>query len=282
ALAKVLRTALNPGGPGQVRLLGIKLYVYGFSRGAAAARAFVNWLSGLLPKPEGEEKKPAQCLAAGGLKIPLSVEFLGLLDTVASVGVPHLAPVAEGHMGWADGTQELPAEKVYGGLIKRCVHLVSSHEQRLCFPLDSIRRTDGRYPANSEEVLYPGMHSDLGGGYPPGDQGKGNGLNDGLLMSQIALHEIYAAAFAAGAPLKITPDALPEDLKKDQWRIMQDEISDEFFIYPTLVIRFNAWRSLTLNLPPSATSITAEQAVLYTPVRASVSLEKAIDEQIAW
>ncbi|KAF6656064.1 DUF2235 domain-containing protein, partial [Pantoea sp. EKM101V] len=69
--------------------------------------------------------------AVGGLKIPLSVEFLGLLDTVASVGVAHIAPVAEGHMGWADGTQELPAEKVYGGLIKNCVHLVSSHEQRL-------------------------------------------------------------------------------------------------------------------------------------------------------
>ncbi|UDQ79066.1 DUF2235 domain-containing protein [Erwinia rhapontici] len=282
ALAKVLRTALNPAGPGQVRLLGIKLYVYGFSRGAAAARAFVNWLSGLLPKPEGEEKKPAQCLAAGGLKIPLSVEFLGLLDTVASVGVPHIAPVAEGHMGWADGTQELPAEKVYGGLIKRCVHLVSSHEQRLCFPLDSIRRTDGRYPANSEEVLYPGMHSDLGGGYPPGDQGKANGPDDGLLLSQIALHETYAAAFSAGAPLKVSKDALPDSLKKDIWRQLNPELQSEFIIDPLLVQRFNAWRSLTLNLPPSTEIISAEQAVLYTPVRASVSLEKALDEQIAW
>lgn len=48
---------------------------------------------------------------AGDLKIPLNVEFLGLLDTVASVGIPHMAPIAEGHMGWADGSQELPEEK---------------------------------------------------------------------------------------------------------------------------------------------------------------------------
>lgn len=160
-LLKALRTALLPAEPGKPKLLGIKLYVYGFSRGAAAARAFISWLSELLPKPQGDEEKPEQCLMAGDLKIPLSVEFIGLLDTVASVGIPHMAPIAEGHMGWADGNQALPDEKIYGGLIKRCIHLVSSHEQRLCFPLDSIRRTDGKYPANSEEVVYPGVHSDI-------------------------------------------------------------------------------------------------------------------------
>ena len=281
-LAKSLRTALNPAEPGKVRLLDIKLYVYGFSRGAAAARAFVNWLCGLLPKPEGENKMPEQCLAAGGLKIPISVEFLGLLDTVASVGVPHMAPIAEGHMGWADGTQELTDEKVYGGLIKRCVHLVSAHEQRLCFPLDSIRRTDGRYPANSEEVVYPGMHSDLGGGYPPGDQGKANGPDDGLLLSQIALHEMYAVAFAAGAPLKVPQNAIPETLKNDLWRSMSEEVFGEFFIYPILIRRFNSWRQLTLGLSQASSDISSEKAATYTPVRASVSLEKAVDEQIAW
>lgn len=188
-----LKVALNPGGPGQMKLLGIKLYIYGFSRGAAAARAFVSWLSELLPAPKEGQDKPEQCLMSGDLKIPLSVEFLGLLDTVASVGIPHIAPVAEGHMGWADGNQALPEEKRYGGLIKHGVHLVSAHEQRLCFPLDSIRRTDGSYPARCVEVLYPGMHSDLGGGYPPGDQGKANGPDDALLLSQIALHDMYAA-----------------------------------------------------------------------------------------
>ncbi|WP_228745713.1 DUF2235 domain-containing protein, partial [Klebsiella pneumoniae] len=30
---------------------------------------------------------------------------------------------------------------------------------------------NGKYPPCATEVVYPGMHSDIGGGYPPGDQG---------------------------------------------------------------------------------------------------------------
>ncbi|WP_431295546.1 T6SS phospholipase effector Tle1-like catalytic domain-containing protein [Rahnella sp. PAMC 25559] len=277
-----LRIALSPAEPGKPKLLGIKLYVYGFSRGAAEARAFVRWLSELLPKPEAEGQKPPQCLAVNDLKIPISVEFLGLLDTVASVGMAHIAPVAEGHMAWADGTQELPDEATYGGLIKRCVHLVSSNEQRLCFPLDSIRHTDGKYPLNSVEVVYPGMHSDLGGGYPPGDQGKATSPNDGLLISQIALHDMYAAAFAVGAPLKVSPSALPQDLRQELWRAMQPDLQQQFVIFPELIARFNAWRQVTLNLPPAPQEATAEQAAQFDPVRASVTLENAVENQIAW
>ncbi|MDI9799937.1 T6SS phospholipase effector Tle1-like catalytic domain-containing protein [Citrobacter koseri] len=281
-MSEDLQKALVPVEPGKPKLLGIKLYVYGFSRGAAAARAFVNWLSELLPKPEEGKDKPEQCLAVGELKIPLSVEFLGLLDTVASVGVAHIAPVAEGHMGWADGTQELPAEKVYGGLIKKCVHLISSHEQRLCFPLDSIRRPDGTYPANSQEVVYPGMHSDLGGGYPPGDQGKANADNDGYLLSQIALHEMYVSAFASGAPLKVPEDALPDELKNVEWRKMALDVLKEFFVHEALSYRFNAWRELTLGLTAPDKLIPPEQAAKYDPPRAPVSLEKALENQMGW
>jgi len=281
-LKALLGPALQQPGPTQPKLLGIKLYVYGFSRGAAAARAFVNWLSELLPKPEGRNQKPEQCLMVDDLKIPLSVEFLGLLDTVASVGIAHVAPVAEGHMSWADGTQELPEEKTYGGLIKNCVHLVSSHEQRLCFPLDSLRRANGKYPANSKEVVYPGMHSDIGGGYPPGDQGKAYGDDDSLLMSQIPLNDLYAYAFASGSPLKVPEDSLAKELSFQTWRIMDADTISEFDAAPSLVNRFNAWRELTLNLPPSKEKITDEQAAEYIPPRASVSLEKAFENQIAW
>ncbi|QCA19087.1 DUF2235 domain-containing protein [Citrobacter freundii] len=281
-MAPALQRALVPTEPGKPKLLGIKLYVYGFSRGAAAARAFVKWLSEQLPKPEEGKDKPEQCLAAGGLKIPLSVEFLGLLDTVASVGVAHIAPVAEGHMGWADGTQELPAEKVYGGLIKKCVHLVSSHEQRLCFPLDSIRRPDGKYPANSWEVVYPGMHSDLGGGYPPGDQGKASADNDGYLLSQIALHEMYASAFESGAPLKVPENVLSKELSSQQWRAMDGRSISEFYISEIVVSRFNAWREITLGLTKSSEPIPPEQAAKYDPPRAPVSLEKALEDQMGW
>ena len=281
-LESLLRPALKQPSPQQPKLLGIKLYIYGFSRGAAAARTFINWLSELLPKPKAEKQKPEQCLAVGDLKIPLSVEFLGLLDTVASVGVAHMAPVAEGHMSWADDTQELPEEETYGGLIKCCTHLVSSHEQRLCFPLDSICRASGQYPANSVEVIYPGVHSDIGGGYPPGDQGKAIGENDGLLQSQLVLHDLYASAFKAGAPLKVPIESLPKDLRQNIWRQLPIDAVRQFMVSNTLINRFNAWRELTLNQPSPATPITNELAASYDPPRAPVSLEAACDHQLAW
>ncbi|MEM6162729.1 DUF2235 domain-containing protein, partial [Erwinia sp. P6884] len=164
------------------------------------------------------------------------------------------------------------------------VHLVSSHEQRLCFPLDSIRRPDGKYPANSVEVVYPGMHSDLGGGYPPGDQGKANESENRsiLLLSQIALHDMYASAFSSGAPLKVPKTALPQDISLDTWRTMPFDLGDEFDIDTPLINRFNAWRKLTLGLSSSSDHIPPEQAAKYDPPRAPVSLEKALEDQMGW
>jgi len=295
-LAPQLKPLLIAPGVGQPKLLDIKLYIYGFSRGAAAARAFVRWLSELLPPPvkkekpaqslqagaaQEEEEKPPQHLQIGEYQLPISIEFLGLLDTVASVGVAHVVPVAEGHMSWADDTMELPDDKTFAGLIKKCVHLVSGHEQRLCFPLDSVRRANGRYPPYATEVVYPGMHSDIGGGYPPGDQGKANDEFDRFLLSQISLHDMYANAFNAGAPLKVPKSSLPENLRKYNWRFMEPELQLEFAVAPELVNRFNAWRELTLGLTAPA-AITSEEAAKYDPPRASVSLEKLVDNQIAW
>ncbi|MDH2124188.1 MULTISPECIES: type VI secretion system tip protein VgrG [Pantoea] len=119
-------------------------------------------------------------------------------------------------------------------------------------------------------------------GCPPGDQGKANASHDGNLLSQIVLHELYSVAFSAGAPLKVPGNVLGADLRKNVWRIMDIERMNEFAIAPDLVNRFNAWRELTLNLPPSKEKITDEQAAEYIPPRASVSLEKAFENQIAW
>ena len=271
-LMKPLGLALSQR-PGQCQLLGVKLYVYGFSRGAAAARAFVSWLNQLLSHSESTPS-----LKMDDVTLPISVEYLGLLDTVASVGIADIAPGASGHMGWADGNQQLPTSS----LVKRCLHIVASHEQRLCFPLDSIRREKGDYPVNSVEVLHPGVHSDQGGGYPPGDQGKAIGENDGLLLSQIALHDLYADAFAHGAPFKVPKDALPIDLRHELWRAMEFEVMEEFRVAPILVDRFNAWRQVTLGLIPGTQPLPIERAEHYQPLPAQATLEQALHEQMAW
>ncbi|WNQ08067.1 hypothetical protein, partial [Pseudomonas aeruginosa] len=48
------------------------------------------------------------------------------------------------------------------------------------------------------EYAYPGVHSDVGGGYGVGNQGKAVGGSE-FLLSQIALQHMYAEAFDAGA-----------------------------------------------------------------------------------
>lgn len=218
-------------------LLGMQLYVYGFSRGAAEARTFVNWLAELTRQEDGGYR------FAG---IELSVEFLGLFDTVASVGIADLAPFADGHMGWANDSQRLPDDE---GFLRRCVHLVAAHEQRACFPLDSIRRKarpddpdcPSGYRAGSQEFIYPGVHSDVGGGYPPGEQGKAL-AGGAFVLSQVALHHMYDAAYRAGAPLQVPELALNSQQSRDwPWLKMAPETEIEFDLANDLVTRFNTW-----------------------------------------
>ena len=262
----------------QPHLLGVKLFIYGFSRGAAEARTFVNWLTKL---PAPDKAVGNQPITLAGL--PVSIEFVGLLDTVASVGAAHIVPGAAGHMGWADDTQPLPDEAKFPGLIKCCRHFVSAHEQRLCFPLDSIRRADdGSYPSYSHEVIYPGMHSDVGGGYPPGDQGKSlNGT--GEVLSQIVLHDMYAAAFDAGAPLAVHPSAITQLIKDiSPSRAMSGSSVTEFAVAPLVIKRFNIWRQTLLNTTLQGNEEDADNNGGYRPYQLSQTLESAVIEQIGW
>jgi hypothetical protein len=167
------------------RIEQINLSVFGFSRGAAQARAFCNWLFELCEAKEGGWQ------LAG---VPLRVNFLGIFDTVASVGSANILDnrVLSGHMSWADDNLE-----IHPG-IERCVHYVAGHENRACFPLDSVR-IKSTYPANAYEVMYPGSHSDVGGGYAPGDLGVSHAPND--FISIIPGVHMYHEARKSGVPL---------------------------------------------------------------------------------
>jgi len=176
----------------------INLSVFGFSRGAAEARAFVNWLFEVCKREEGV------WIFAG---IPIRVQFLGIFDTVASVGLANLddTGVLAGHQSWADNSLEIhPA-------VEQCVHYVAGHEVRACFPLDSVR-VKSIYPGNAIEVMYPGAHSDLGGGYAP--KALGVSPAQGSFMSIIPGRNMYYEAIKAGVPL-ITWELLSERFKND-------------------------------------------------------------------
>ncbi|EUB73062.1 Protein of unknown function DUF2235 [Pseudomonas sp. GM41(2012)] len=257
-------------------ILAMRLYVYGFSRGAAQARTFANWLQ-TLTRCTGSDGQTEYRFAG----LPISIEFLGICDTVAAVGMADSMPFAAGHMGWADDTMRLPDEAIEKCMstalpddchfLKRCVHLVSAHEQRASFPLDSIRRRPknsagqrddtqaSSYRSGTEEFLYPGVHSDVGGGYSPGNQGKALPGTD-YLVSQIPLHHLYAEAFKAGAPLQVPESARQPDVH-EIWRVMAPDTEIEFNVSDELIKRFNAWQS-QVKVGTLEEMIKREQALL--------------------
>lgn len=193
----------------------INIAVFGFSRGATQARAFVRMLTEKLAyeysnelywEKTGLDDKHPQVV----------VYFMGLFDTVASVGfggsrlekaAPYIAekvlpgmlgPIAGGvlrsideggHAVWA---RDLRIPKH----VLKCVHFVASHEVREKFPSDSVRE-DQVLPDNCIETFYPGMHSDVGGGYAYRDQEERT--NE---LSRVALNNMYINAYKAGVPLK--------------------------------------------------------------------------------
>jgi hypothetical protein len=173
----------------------INVSVFGFSRGAAEARAFVNWLYQICAKNSG-----GYTFAS----IPIRVQFLGIFDTVASVGIAGGYSSGlmgfEGHQSWANKNMQ-----IHPG-VESCLHIVAAHEVRATFPLDSAR-IDEKYPPNVKEYVYPGAHSDVGGGYDRHAQAKTDAL------ARIPGFEMYCAARTAGVPL-LSLDSMPPLVKE--------------------------------------------------------------------
>src|SRR5690554_5869472 len=138
----------------------LTLDIFGFSRGAAAARHFA---SEVLKGPDGIL---GQALAAQGIPWPQQVEirFVGLFDTVAAI-VNLLGGDFSPHNAQNDPVNiNLSPER-----IRHVVQLAARDEHRHNFSLNSLRSPDGSLPANFREWVLPGAHSDIGGGYLPLD-----------------------------------------------------------------------------------------------------------------
>ena len=235
------------------QVISLRFSLFGFSRGAALARAFARRLA-----ERCQRRGTGWVWREGGFDTRIA--FMGLFDTVASVGLPAgaspagtaaalgawLTPILaarranpdcglqalafgardgadptpgpiDGHMAWASDLR-IPA------LVEKCVHMVSAHEVRNSFPLDSVR--EGlRYPSNCEEYVHPGVHSDVGGGYRPGEGGKSESFRE--LLSLVPLHSMYRKAREHDVALR-TMSALE-----------RMGLQDDFVVSPKLLER---WR----------------------------------------
>jgi hypothetical protein len=125
----------------------LDIHVFGFSRGAATALSFVNQIYDTTWLRTGHDKLPFT-----------KVKFLGLFDIVSSIGIAG-TEILDGH----DLT-------VHVSRIECLTHFTSRDEKRAKFPLTSIHSSKGStLPANWEERTFPGVHSDVGGGYDQED-----------------------------------------------------------------------------------------------------------------
>jgi len=137
-VASILRTACHD----LKRLYqpGDQVFLFGFSRGAALARRFaaiVRARTGVTPPP--------------GTHL---IRFVGVFDTVASIDQPNLDRERK------PKTRVLFEHHTISPDIREALHLVSLDERRIPFQPTLMNR-DHRVT----EVWFPGVHSDVGGGF---------------------------------------------------------------------------------------------------------------------
>lgn len=143
--------------PGCV-IAGLDLDLFGFSRGAAAARHLANEVlkgaQGMLGTVLDPRRLPlASDFSWGAGSVRLKV--IGLFDTVAAVGsIADLGNVRDAAN--ARVNLFLPP-----GCAQQVLHLVAADEYRRNFALNSVA------PDWPREIVLPGSHSDIGGGYQP-------------------------------------------------------------------------------------------------------------------
>lgn len=173
-----------------------RLFIFGFSRGAYTARAVTALLHGygllgpgndaLVPyairllwranEARTDKEKTAYFALANDFRASLSVaecrpHFLGVWDTVSSVG-------------WIANQLSLPYTHSLPdiGIVR---HAVSIDERRAFFRTNLVALDPAR---DMQEVWFPGVHCDVGGGYAEAESG----------LSKIALRWMIDEARIAG------------------------------------------------------------------------------------
>jgi uncharacterized protein (DUF2235 family) len=239
---------------------GTEIYVFGFSRGAYTARSlcgFVKATGGLLVAPSaadvwrayfdlyatGHETIARQSgLTVSGVRdwfarkagdavgrigrdvatIPrhadTKIKLIGVYDTVGALGIPLAgsARLNEPIVGFHDTT--------LGSMVENAVQALAVDEKRGPYvPTLWTQAKDAAAPAGQRvlQVWFPGVHSDIGGGYP--DKGIGDITWD-FMMRQAA--DAGLVIDPAQRTPALTLQALPTQHESfdDTWRALSDRL----------------------------------------------------------
>ncbi|VUD65116.1 hypothetical protein TDB9533_03482 [Thalassocella blandensis] len=151
ALNEIIFKIMDEFEQGEVIFELISLDLFGFSRGAAAARHFINYV---LDECDFATFRLSRRLTSANYEVEkIEVSFVGLYDTVSSFGAP---------FEHRFNSRYLRLNAV--SFAKKVVQLAAAEEHRENFSLTNIDSTGGK----GTEVFLPGAHSDIGGGYIDG------------------------------------------------------------------------------------------------------------------
>lgn len=209
---------------------GDRVIFVGFSRGAASARIAAFELRKILPE--------------------FVLNYLLIFDTVYSVF---------GEVQIRDGMKikrfedlELPAH------IERCDHLVAGDEMRDMFPVTPINKRQGM-----RQILFPGSHSDVGGGNPS------TALSD--ISLEFAIREMrgHGARFIDPVPAELQPKPDPAALITwdrfngiGQTHFPRDFQNLHFCVHSSVFTRANSKKSVSIALAQLTQFRTTSQSEL--------------------
>ncbi len=250
-----LFTESNPG----VQVDALEFDIFGFSRGAAAARHFANELlkanggvlAGLL--------RPGQFGLSEDFEWSshACINFIGLFDTVAAVADP---------MRWdfSPADHLNPGVNLYlpPGCARKVIQLTARDEMRWNFALNSVA-------PHHQEIALPGAHSDIGGGYLP------------IAREKLILSRPVSSTVPAGTPIESTHAWRETSRQYEKWMALglpEDQLKKE-------VRRIRKLNPRGVNHPPEDwvlglvtidRQIRGELALVYLRVMRELAVENGV------
>ena len=197
---------------------GDEVFLFGFSRGAFASRSLAGFLRlGLIQltylNPNEAWKAVNQAYDAYRKQRPnlsnaidknltmfnngqpLPIRFLGVWDTVGALGIPddlEIINLFDDADDWRFHDTSL------GAHIKTARHAMALDEMRACFTVTRWQKSSDNQDA--KEIWFPGVHSNVGGGYSNTD------LSDGALLWMITESKQCGLAFRADIETQLKPN----------------------------------------------------------------------------
>ena len=238
-----------------------EIYLFGFSRGAHSARvlaALVHKIGLLHPQQlnlggaaltaykqstestdelvQTKDDRATQFARIVSTRWP-TIRFLGVWDTVASVIVPRPDRFYTFSLQTLPYTRRNPSVKVFRQANsldeRRRMFRLEPWEPDQVFMRNRFSKTNNSEPQDAKQVWFPGVHADVGGGYPERESGLSKypllwmieeAGNHGLAFNTQAINQLVWGFKRKGSPFDyVGPDftANPHKSLRGAWRLLE-------------------------------------------------------------